>query len=112
MWRKFGIRGRRNTVCPAIATTSWWCTGWCIPRRARMFRKLSRLRTVGDIAKIYTVVAPRIITLRGNASQIALAEFLLSELDQAAQLRQNAIVHAYKPTSGGDVTAMVYGLVH
>ena len=73
---------------------------------------VTALRLVADIRKIYTVVAPGIITLRGNASQIALAEFLLSELDQAVQPRQNATVHEFKRAGGTDVTTVVCGLAH
>ncbi len=77
---------------------------------------ITTLRTVADIQKIYTVTAPRIITLRGDASQIGLAKFLVFELDQAAQLsaqpRPSAMVHEFKSNGGGLDTALVYGLAH
>ena len=73
---------------------------------------ITTLRTVANIQKIFTVTAPRIVTLRGDASQIALAKFLVLELDQAAQSRQNAMVHEFKSDGGRLETTVVYGLAH
>ncbi len=73
---------------------------------------ITTIRTVADIRKIYMVTAPRIIALRGDASRIALAKFLLTELDQNAQPRPSATVHEFKSDTGGSETAVVYGLAH
>lgn len=70
------------------------------------------LRTVGQIEKIYTVTPPKVITLRGTASEIALASFLLAELDHKAQPRQSATVREFKPVTGTEATTVVYGLAH
>ena len=50
---------------------------------------ITTLRTVAEIQKVFLVTAPRIIALRGDASQIALARFLVFELDKAVQPRTN-----------------------
>ena len=70
---------------------------------------VTTVRTVVNIQKIFLVAAPAILTLRGNADQIALAESLVSELDQTPQPRQNATVHELKLS---DDTVVVYGLAH
>ena len=69
------------------------------------------LRTVAEIQKIFAITTP-LVTLRGSASQMALAKFLLSELEQPAQARQNAFVHEFRMTGGGNNTVVVYGLAH
>ena len=69
------------------------------------------LRTVAEIQKIFAISTP-IVTLRGTASQMALAEFLLAELDQPAQARQNAFLHEFRMTGGGKNIVVVYGLAH
>jgi len=69
------------------------------------------LRTVAEIQKIYAITTP-VVTLRGSASQMALAKFLLAELDQPAQARQNAFVHEFTKTAGGNDIVVVYGLAH
>jgi hypothetical protein len=70
------------------------------------------LRTVADIQKIFAITTPKIVTLRGSASQMALAEFLLAELDQPALARQNAFVHEFRKTAGINDIVVVYGLTH
>ncbi|MGI8990573.1 MAG: hypothetical protein ACR2I2_13470 [Bryobacteraceae bacterium] len=74
---------------------------------------ITSLRTIADIQKIFLVTAHGIMALRGNASQIALARFLLPELDQAPVVaRQSALVHVFTMTGGGNDTVLVYGLTH
>jgi hypothetical protein len=77
---------------------------------------LTNLRTVGDIQKTYMIHAGRIVTVRGNANQIAMAKFLLSELDQPSQSRESPTVHQFHSNGGGggrgDDTLVVYGLAH
>lgn len=70
------------------------------------------LRTVADIQKIFAITTSKIVTLRGSASQVALAKFLLTELDQPAQARQSAFVHQFRMTGGGNDMVVVYGLAH
>jgi len=49
------------------------------------------------------------VTLRGNASQIAVARFLIPELDQAPQPRTEPMVHEFT-APGSEDTVVVYGL--
>ena len=42
------------------------------------------IRAIADIRRLFTYNAPSAITLRGTAAQIALSEWLVSELDQPA----------------------------
>jgi len=72
---------------------------------------VTTIRTVAGIQKIFMVSGPAIVVLGGNASQIAQAEFLLSELDQGKLTRQNATVHEL-PVPGGEGTVVVYGLMN
>lgn len=61
------------------------------------------------------MTAPKIITLRCTTSESALAEFMISELDQPAQTRQSAITHPFPSKIPGfrDFdTLIVYGLAH
>jgi hypothetical protein len=73
---------------------------------------LTTLRTVADIAKVYQLSGPRIIILRGNARQIALAEFLIPHVDQPAEPRQDPTVHTFQMSGPTNDTAIVYGLAH
>ena len=74
---------------------------------------ITTFRTVADIQKIYQVSAPKIITFRGNESEIALAEFFLPQMDIEPESRQNAAVREFKiPNGGRSDTAVVYGLAH
>jgi len=71
---------------------------------------VTALRIVADIQKIFNVTAPAVIALRGNASQIGLAEFLFRELDQEpVEARPTPLVHEFK-TTGRDDSVVVYGL--
>jgi hypothetical protein len=55
------------------------------------------IRTVADIRRLFTYNAPSAITLRGTAAQIALAEWLVSELDQPAnQPPRTPAPHEYR----------------
>lgn len=73
---------------------------------------ITTLRTLADIQKIYNVSAPKILAMRGSASPMALAKFLLVELDQPAQPRQSPSVHEYQVSPGGSDSVVVYGLAH
>jgi hypothetical protein len=72
---------------------------------------ITALRTVADIQKVYTISSAKVIPLRGTPNQIALAKFILSELDQEPATRQAATVHSMA-VPGKPLTAMVYGLAH
>ncbi len=69
------------------------------------------LRSVTNIRAIAPVITSRIITLRDNANQIALAESLLPKLDVVAQPRQEPSIDELRLTTSDD-TLMVYGLAH
>src|SRR5437016_1862075 len=43
------------------------------------------IRGIGDIRQVSTDTAKRSLTVHGNAAQIALAEWLFNEMDQAAE---------------------------
>lgn len=51
------------------------------------------------------------MTLRGNAGQMAVARFLIPELDQAPQPRAESVVHEFT-APGSEDTVVVYGLAH
>ena len=72
---------------------------------------ITTLRTVGDLRYIYQVNAAKTIPLRGTPSQIALAKFILSELDQVVQPRESPVVHTFASTENPPA-AVVYGLAH
>jgi hypothetical protein len=76
------------------------------------------VRSMADIRRLFTYNAPRAMTLRGTADQIALAEWLVNELDNSAnrqagaQQSQNAAPHEYSMSGGGDDVVRVYYLTH
>lgn len=72
---------------------------------------ITTLRTVGDIQYVYNVNAAKVIPVRGTPSQIALAKFMISELDLAEQQRETPVIHTFVFTENPS-TAVVYGLVH
>jgi len=70
-----------------------------------------RRPVVTDIQKIFLLAERGIVTLRGNASQIAVAKFLIPELEQAPQPRAESVVHEFT-VPGSEDTVVVYGLAH
>lgn len=72
---------------------------------------ITTLRTVGEIQYVYNLNTAKVIPLRGTPSQIALAKFMISELDQAEQQRKTPVIHTFVFTEKPS-TAVVYGLVH
>jgi hypothetical protein len=75
------------------------------------------MRTVAGIRQLSVVAAPRVLTLRGTADQIALAEWLFNELDKPAtwipvQQVQNSIVHEYRVPGNSDDVVRVFYLTH
>lgn len=70
------------------------------------------IRSIGDIRRVFTYNAPKALILRGTTDQIALADWLVSELDQSAH---TSAVHEYRMTGGfirGDSDVRVFYLAH
>ena len=71
---------------------------------------INLIRTTADIQRIFPYTARRAIALRGSAAQIALAEWLFGELDQAASPQANTM-DAYQhsaPSGGGDSVRLLF----
>jgi len=66
------------------------------------------VRTMANIRRLFTYSAPRVITARGGASQIAVAEWLVSELDQPASQAARKGVHEYRPSGTVDDVVRVF----
>ncbi|MDQ6708446.1 MAG: hypothetical protein M3Z85_21010, partial [Acidobacteriota bacterium] len=84
---------------------------------------ITNLRTVAEIQKVFMVTAPKILALRGNAGEIALARFLIPALDAemkpASPATEGQVVSRFKMTDVrnynykiGDDTVVVYALAH
>ena len=58
---------------------------------------VTAVRTVADIRRVFTYNAPKAMVARGNGDQIALADWLVRELDQPSH---TPAVHDYKMTAG------------
>jgi len=68
------------------------------PATAQEFQEVvTAIRTVADIRRVFTYNAPKAVVARGNAEQIALADWLVGELDQPSH---TSAVHEYKMTGG------------
>ena len=70
---------------------------------------LTTLRTVADIQKIYQNTGPHMLILRADASHMAMADFLIPQLDQPPASRKTATLQTFQST---DNTLMVYGLAN
>jgi len=71
------------------------------------------VRTITDIRRVFTYNAPGVMTVRGNASQIALAEWLVSQLDQpAGQAARSAASHEYRPSGAADDVVRIFYPAH
>ena len=68
------------------------------------------IRSMTDMRQISTDTTPRALTVRGTADQIALAEWLFSELDRPAN--RQALMREYRPSASGDDWARVFFLAH
>lgn len=83
--------------------------------RAQDFQEIATtVRTVADIRRVFTYDAPHGMVLRGSADQLALAEWLIGELDQPVTSHTSA-VHEYRMTGGFDHdenTVRVFYLSH
>ena len=71
---------------------------------------INLIRTTADIQRIFPYTARRAIALRGTPAQIALAEWLIGELDKAATPQANTM-DAYEhpaPSGGGDAVRLFF----
>jgi hypothetical protein len=70
------------------------------------------VRSMTEVRKLFTYSAPKALTLRGTAAQIAFAEWIFSELDQsrrtAAQLGQDSAPHEFRLSGDNDVARVFY----
>jgi hypothetical protein len=73
---------------------------------------LTGLRTVAQIAKIYQVAAPRLMIMRADANHIAVADFLIPQLDQPAAMRTAPSIQSLQTPDGSGDTVIVYGLAN
>jgi len=74
------------------------------------------LRAVGDIPRLFLYNARRAVALRGTAEQVALAAWLVSELDKPvsgqAAARDSAASDEYRLSSGADNLVRVFYLAN
>jgi hypothetical protein len=71
------------------------------------------VRSMTDVRKLFSYTSQRVITLRGTAAQIALAEWLFKELDKPDQQAvtrstQAAASEEFRPSNGDDVVRVFY----
>jgi hypothetical protein len=67
------------------------------------------VRTVANIRRLFTYTAPSVMTARGDAAQLALAEWLVSQLDQPSrQAARSAGSHEYRPAGTVDDVVRVF----
>jgi hypothetical protein len=68
------------------------------------------MRSIGDIRRVFTYNAPRAIAVRGTDEQIALASWILNELDKHAQAPAgpNGAESGQFRMSGGDLAEILY----
>jgi hypothetical protein len=66
------------------------------------------VRTMANLRRLFTYNAPRVISARGGASQIAVAEWLVSQLDQPASQAARSGVHEYRPSGTADDVVRVF----
>jgi len=71
------------------------------------------VRSTANIRRLFTYNAPSVMTVRGDASQIALAEWLVNQLDQPAnQAARGAASDEYRPSGAVDDVVRVFHAVH
>ena len=70
------------------------------------------IRTIAEIRRVFTYNTPRALALRGTDDQIALAEWLLQALDQAANAQPDAAPREYRPSASTDDVVRVFTLTH
>ena len=72
------------------------------------------IRSIGEIRRVFTYNAPRAMALRGTAEQVALAEWLVQELDTNRQATRTAdpAAHEFRMSPNGDDIVRVFYLTH
>jgi hypothetical protein len=72
------------------------------------------VRSLGEIRRLFTYNALNAVAVRGTPGQIALAGWLLNELDQSTnpQRVQDSAIPVYRLTSNGDDVVRVFYLNH
>jgi hypothetical protein len=71
------------------------------------------VRAIGDIRRLFTRSEPAALIVRGTASQLALAAWLVAELDQPAnQPPRTPAPHEYRPSGTADDVVRVFYLRH
>lgn len=70
------------------------------PAAAQQFQEVATaVRSIADIRRVFTYNAPKALMVRGTTDQVALADWLIGELDQPAGAH-TAAVHEYQMTAG------------
>ena len=78
-----------------------------------MQEMVNTVRTLADINRVFPLNGPRAVVARGGEGQVAMAQWLLHELDQApAKQASESAEHAAFNTYGNDVEARVFHLAH
>ena len=73
----------------------------------------TNVRTIGNIRRLFTYSTLSVMTARGDPSQIALAEWLVNQLDQPAnQTVRTADPHEYRPAGTTDDVVRVFYPAH
>src|SRR5205085_1319231 len=71
------------------------------------------VRSIADIRRLFIYTNARAMTVRGGPSQIALAEWLVSQLDQPASAPpRTAEAREYRPSGTVDDVVRVFFLTH
>jgi hypothetical protein len=71
------------------------------------------VRSTADIRRLFTYNAPSVMTVRGDASQIALAEWLVNQLDQPAnQAARSTASYDYRSSGTVEDVVRVFYLAH
>ncbi len=76
----------------------------------RLQETATNVRSIADIRRLFVYNAPSAITLRGDTAQIALAEWLVKELDKPVnQAARSSASYEYRPSSSvEDVVRIFY----
>ena len=70
------------------------------------------IRSIADIRRLFTCSAQRAVTVRGTAGQMALAEWMVRELQLPPQPGQSQAAHEYRMPGSGDDVTRVFNLTH
>ncbi len=79
----------------------------------RLQETATDVRTIADIRRLFIYNAPSAMTLRGGAAQIALAEWLVNQLDNPAnQAIRSSVSYEYRPSSSVDDVVRIFYPAH